>query len=96
MQEREIRQAQSGENAEDFPRCTKITTRRGEPWFAREGLFYASAGENKPPRHEDAKEARRKDNMVIALDNSPVRNPSFVLFENQFLGAFFVPLSLGG
>ena len=34
--------------------------------------------------------------MVIALDNSPIRNPSFVLFENQFLGAFFVPLRLGG
>jgi hypothetical protein len=42
MQEREIRQAQSGEIAEDFPSYMKITTQRDEPWFAPAGLFFVA------------------------------------------------------
>jgi hypothetical protein len=44
MQEQEIRQAQSGEIAEDFPLRTELTTREGEPWFAQKGLFLCLGG----------------------------------------------------
>jgi hypothetical protein len=64
MQEREIRQAQSGEIAEDFPLRTELTTRRGEPWFAQITLFltrlFGAEEENRTTKTRGSVEAKTR------------------------------------